>query len=113
MAEGSKTTGHATFANTNLELTKFYFRLARTFFRSEVNIQDLSKREGRLPQQTVNMGGLCLKDLLLNAIEGILKHLGDFSNLGEQTRLLGLASLNGCSAGDGGVSRTKQPKTPK
>jgi len=113
LAEGTKTRQHAGVSNTNLNLVKDYHNTVQSFVHSEVIVRDVSKEGRRLRQQEVKIGGLCLKALLTNAIEAILNFLGDPSNPSEESVILGLAFLNGCADGDGGVSKARQPKSAK
>jgi Homeodomain-like domain len=99
LAEGSKTTSHADVSNTNLDLIAYYRGLALSFVRTEIRTYDIQENGSRAAQQLVAIGGICLKRLLLNAIEGILEFLSNSTSFAKDRMILGLGFLNGYSGG--------------
>ncbi|MDE1853688.1 MAG: hypothetical protein KGI38_08075 [Thaumarchaeota archaeon] len=113
LAEGNKTKWRACMTNTNKNLISYYHQSVLSFILTSVQIQNIPKRGVRAAQQTIVIGGICFKKLLLNAIDSILKFLGRPTSKSKYKTSLGLSFLNGCSDGDGSVAKSKQKKTTK
>lgn len=113
LAEGSKTSSRASVSNTNTNLVAYYHHVALDWIQTEIRTYNTPKKGVRAAKQLLAIGGICLKTLLLNAIDGILEFLGSSANLSGGGLVLGLSFLNGYSDGDGSVTRSKQRNTPK
>lgn len=113
LAEGAKTKQRALVTNTNFALIGYYLKVVKSIVRSRVMLLDIHKGDRRKPQKGIGIGGRCLKDLFLNAIEGMLGSLSNSEGLNGQLRALGLAFLNGCSDGDAGVQVARQRRSDK
>ncbi len=113
LAEGNKTAHRADLQNTNAQLISAYLRIVVSFVRTEIRIRNIVVASPRADKQLLVIGGICLKELLMNAIDCILSFLEVGATPDAEETGLGLSFLRGNSDGDGTVSRAKQRRSNK
>jgi transposase-like protein len=75
LAEGDKISSHASMSNTNGSLVADYHQWVLFFVHSGVQIRNIPETDQRAAKQLLDIGGICIKTLLLNAIGSIMSFL--------------------------------------
>ncbi len=114
LAEGNKGKGPPDLRNTNPQLINRYHKLLKSVASSEFRVYTISAKGNRMNQQSIRVGGECMKSVFVNGIESTLTVFsGEVDLMSTELSEFGLAFLRGCSDGDGSVRRARQSNSTK